>query len=101
MEKTRMSDPLLTIRNHHSPACGDPPIVNGEAREAYIGYFENKHGEQWIFTCRRATGEAELRGGDSGWNESWPIVAGKVDGLNLNREEQRWLEACLAAVKLR
>ena len=40
-----MSDPLLTIRNHHSPSCGDPPIVNEDGRNTYIGYFENQHGE--------------------------------------------------------
>ena len=41
-----MSEPLLTIRNHHSPACGNPPIVDHEDRDTYIGYFENQHGEQ-------------------------------------------------------
>ena len=92
-----MSDPLLTIRNHHSAACGDPPIVNEEGRDTYIGYFGNEHGEQWIFTCNRATGEALLRGGDAGWNKPWPIVDRYVDGLKLNRQEQLWLEACLAA----
>ena len=92
-----MSDPLLTIRNHHSLGCGDPPIVNDEDHDTYIGYFENQYGEQWIFTCNRVTGEAELRGGDTGWNKPWLIVDGNVDGLKLNRQEQLWLEACLAA----
>ncbi|QDU98825.1 hypothetical protein [Lignipirellula cremea] len=96
-----MSDPLLTIRNHHSAACGDPPIVTKDASSTYIGYFENQHGEQWILTCNRATGEAKLRGGDTGWNKPWPVADGKVDGLNLNREEQLWLEACLAAVRFK
>jgi hypothetical protein len=91
-----MSEPLLTIRNHHSPACGDPPIVCEENRDTYIGYFENQHGEQWIFTRNRMTGEAVLRGGDTGWNKPWSVVEGKVNGLILNREEQLWLEACLA-----
>jgi hypothetical protein len=96
-----MSEALLTIRNHHSPSCGDPPIVNEESRDTYIGYFENQHGEQWIFTWSRATGEAVLRGGDAGWNKPWPVIDGKVNGLNLNRAEQLWLEACLAAVRFR
>jgi hypothetical protein len=96
-----MSEPLLTIRNYHSAACGDPPIVTEEGHETYVGYFENQHGERWIFTCNRVTGEAILRGGDTGWNKPWPVVDGKVDGLNLNREEQLWLEACLATVKSR
>jgi hypothetical protein len=92
-----MSEPLLTIRNHHSPACGDPPIVNEEGRSTYIGYFENQHGEQWIFTCNRLTGEAVLRGGDIGRNEQVPIVEGKANGLNLSRDEMLWLEVCVAA----
>jgi hypothetical protein len=34
-----MSEPLLSIRNHHAPACGDPPIVNSDDPNVYIGYF--------------------------------------------------------------
>lgn len=60
-----MSDPLLKIANHHAPSCGDPPIVEGITGNCYIGYFENSHGEQWIFTLDRATGKATLRGGDN------------------------------------
>jgi len=53
-----MSEPLLKIRNHHSASCGDPPIVGDELSECYIGYFENRFGEQWIFTHDRVTGQA-------------------------------------------
>jgi hypothetical protein len=95
-----MSEPLLTIRNHHSPACGDPPIVSGEERDTYIGYFENQHGEQWILTCNRITGETVLRGGDIGWNKPWPVVNGEVDGVNLSRDKKLWLAACHAAAML-
>jgi len=92
-----MSDPLLSIRNHHAPTCGDPPIVNEEGRDTYIGYFENQHGEQWIFTCDRSTGEAFLRGGDIGWDKPYPIIHGTVHGLNLSNCERLWLLACWAA----
>ena len=93
-----MSDPLLCIRNYHSASCGDPPIVNGDDPNLYIGYFENAFGEQWIFTYRRKTRKAELRGGDLGWNTVREVKNGKAEGLNLNREEAAWLEACLRAV---
>ena len=43
-----MSDPLLKIRNHHSAACGDPPIIVGSTENCYVGYFENPYGDQWI-----------------------------------------------------
>ena len=34
-----MSEPLLKILNHHSPSCGDPPIIDGEESNNYLGYF--------------------------------------------------------------
>ncbi len=92
-----MSDPLLSIRNHHTPACGDPPIVDECSGDVYIGYFANSHGEQWIFTHNRVTGEATLCGGDIGWNTVHEVVEGQVPGLILNAEELLWLQACLLA----
>jgi hypothetical protein len=53
-----MSEPLLKIPNPHAVAIGDPPIVDGSDQNPYIGYFENGHGEQWIFTRDRKTGTA-------------------------------------------
>ncbi len=55
-----MSEPMLRIRNHHSASCGDPPIVSDEDPDNYIGYFENRYGEQWLFTCHRKTRKVEL-----------------------------------------
>ena len=92
-----MSDPLLTIRNHHAPTCGDPPIISGDRSETYIGYYENVFGEQWVFTLDRRSSEATLRGGDTGWNNPHTVVSGKVGGLVLGRDERAWLEACWAA----
>jgi hypothetical protein len=92
-----MSEPILRIRNHHSAVCGDPPIVNGDDPALYIGYFENPHGEQWIFTYHRKTGSAELRGGDTGWNTVHEVEDGSVRGLTLGREESAWLQACWRA----
>ena len=89
-----MSEPLLRIRNHHTVACGDPPIVNGDDPNLYIGYFENLYGEQWIFTYDRKTKKAELLGGDAGWNTRNEVVGGVVPGLILSAEESKWLEAC-------
>ena len=92
-----MSEPLLKLRNHHLPASGDPPIVDGEAGNNYIGYFENPFGEQWIFTFDRETGTAILRGGDVGWNEQFDVSDGIAGDLILGQEEQLWLQACLLA----
>lgn len=92
-----MSEPLLRIRNHHGAACGDPPIVDGDDAALYIGYFENPHGEQWVFTYHRKTGKAELRGGDVGWNTMLKVKDGAVADLILGVEEAAWLKACWRA----
>ena len=92
-----MSDPLLTIRNCHVAASGDPPIVDSSDGNKYIGYFENALGEQWIFTLDRESGKAVLRGGDIGWNDEFEVVDGHVGGLIFGDEEQRWLQACWSA----
>jgi hypothetical protein len=92
-----MSEPLLSVRNHHVPACGDPPIINGDDKDLYIGYFENSDGEQWIFTYHRKTGEGELRGGDVGWNIVTPVRDGLIVDLILGAEEAKWLQACWRA----
>ena len=92
-----MSEPLLTLRNHHSLECGDPPIVDGESGNNYIGYFENPHGEQWIYIFDREREVATLRGGDIGWNEALEVTADGAADLTLGREEELWLNACIEA----
>lgn len=92
-----MSEPLLRIRNHHAAGCGDPPIISGDDPDLYIGYFENPHGEQWVFTYHRKTRRAELRGGDIGWNTVNTVKDGKVAGLIMASEESTRLHACWRA----
>jgi hypothetical protein len=92
-----LSDPLLTIRNHHALASGDPPIIEDTKSDQYIGYFENTYGEQWVFTRDRMTGVATLRGGDIGWNQVIDVTGGSPGNLSLNPSEARWLECCLLA----
>ena len=94
-----MSEPMLTIHNHHAAASGIPPAFTNEAADLYIGYFENRHGEQWIFSFNRATREARLRGGDVGWASPHPVRDGRVDGLILAPEEAAWLQACWNATR--
>jgi len=65
---------MLTTHSGHPAACGIPPAFSTEAADLYIGYFENRYGEQWIFTFNCATREAGLRDGgvrskDSGADE--------------------------------
>ena len=95
-----MSEPLLSIRNYHAPACGDPPIVNSDDPNVYIGYFENEHGEQWIFTCDRTTRRVELCGGDAGWTKTYAVTHDGVEAhldVILSQTEQLWFAACMKA----
>ena len=92
-----MSRPILTIYPYHAAACGIPPAFSNEAGDLYIGYFENKYGEQWIFTFNRATREAMLRGGDVDWGSVHAVNDGRVDELTLGPEEAAWLQACWSA----
>jgi len=92
-----MSEPLLKIPNHHAATCGDPPIVSGDESHLYIGYFENEHGEQWIFTRDRKTGIATLRGGEIGWNTAIDVTADESPGLVMNSSELTWFWACMKA----
>jgi hypothetical protein len=92
-----MSDPLLRIGNHHASGCGDPPIVNSDDPDLYIGYFENPDGDQWVFTFHRTSRKAELRGGDIGWNEIKTVENGRVADLILGEQERAWLQACWRA----
>ena len=93
-----MTEPMLKIRNHHAASCGDPPIVASDTEDVYLGYFENRHGEQWIFAFDRKTRAATLRGGDVGWNSIYNVVDGAVADLILGKDEQAWLRACWMAV---
>ena len=94
-----MSEPILTIYRHDTTGSGTPPALNNEAADIYIGYFENRYGEQWIFTFNRVTREAMLRGGDIDWGIAHPVHDGQVDGLTLGREEVAWLTACWSAAR--
>ena len=88
-------DAVVAIRDAHAPGCGSPPgIVNGEDR--HVSYFENAHGEQWVFTFDRLTGQGMLYGGDVGW-EHPTIIDGQIGDLALSHSERIWLAACLLA----
>jgi hypothetical protein len=87
---------LLEIDNAHAADSGDPPSVD---TADYLGYFENNHGEQWVFVGDRAKGTAALWGGDAGWAKCHQITADQMaPDVVLNSEESSWLMACWAAL---
>lgn len=86
--------PLFTAFNAHPEDSGPAPSLSTRDR-GYHGYFENRHGEQWIFV--KKGDEAVLYGGDVGWENVHRVVEGRADGLNLNKGERQWLAACWSA----
>ncbi len=88
-------EPFLKIPNHHIESCGEPPMINGDDENVYIGYFENKYREQWVFTYDRRTKHGELRGGDVDWSTVFAVEDdGTVSDLILSPEEWLWLRSC-------
>ncbi len=88
---------ILTIYNNHVPSCGEPPSIDNADRNKYYGYFQNEHGEQWLFTYDHETETGTLRGGDADWNRIYRVTNGQAPELILNATERQWLLACWAA----
>jgi hypothetical protein len=68
---------VFAARNNHDPRCGRPPGLRNTADPGlYHGYFENRHGEQFVFTFDRATGAGTVSGGDLGWDNPKSFTLG-------------------------
>jgi hypothetical protein len=68
---------VFAAYNRHDPRCGPPPRVrNADDLGRYHGYFENRDGEQFVFTFDRATGTGTVSGGDLGWGEPKTFTCG-------------------------
>lgn len=94
---------LFSVRNKQSPACGEPPSIDGNTPNRYHAYFENDLGEQLIFVYDRETDTGTLYHGDLGWEHPQTVEeGGLVPNLVLDDAETLWLRACwLAAIQRR
>ena len=71
---------VFAAHNNHDPRCGSPPrLRNTSAPGLYYGYFENRYGEQFIFTFDRATGTGTVSGGDLGWDDRKSFTRGLLE----------------------
>jgi hypothetical protein len=71
---------VFVAYNMHHERCGAPPrLCNADHPRLYHGYFENRHGEQFVFTFDRATGAGTVSGGDLGWGEPKAFTRGLLD----------------------
>lgn len=92
-----MNQPFFLMQNNHTPASGTPPCFRNESPSLYCGYFENELGEQSVFVYDRESKKGELRGGDAGWQEVFPIIDGQPDKVGLRADESAWLKLCWRA----
>ncbi len=92
-----ITQPLFTVYNNHIPDSGSPPSINGNDPDKYIGYFQNMHGEQFLFIYDRVAREGIIRHGDAGWNNPYPVVDGTAPRLIMHEAELLWLQACWSA----
>jgi hypothetical protein len=88
-----MAKLLLEIESHD----GDdgPTWRPADLKGKFASYFENAHGEQWVFVYDGKTHQGELYGGDCGWKPE-RVRDGRV-GLMLDEAEHLWLQACWMA----
>jgi hypothetical protein len=72
--------PVFVAHNSHDEPCGPPPRRrNTDNPGLYHGYFENRYGEQFVFTFDRATRTGTVSGGDLGWDDPKAFTLGLLD----------------------
>ena len=98
MSQTDRSDaPLFQVPNHHAASCGPAPRIGDVGANQYLGYFENRYGEQAMFIYDHDTHKAVVYLGDAGWETPHAVVDGAVPDLILAEAERLWLRACWQA----
>jgi hypothetical protein len=71
---------VFVAHNNHDERCGPPPrLRNTDNPGLYHGYFENRHGEQFVFTFDRVTKAGTVSGGDLGWNDPKAFTLGLLN----------------------
>jgi hypothetical protein len=91
---------LMRVTNHHASAA--PTIEQRPGR--YLGYFENKFGEQLVFVYDDGEPDATVFLGDVDWEpRRVSDAAGLPDAgdLILNEEERAFVSACWMATAWR
>jgi hypothetical protein len=59
---------VFAAYNTHSANCGPPPGHRNSANpRLYYGYYENRYGEQFVFTYDPASQTGTIEGGDLEW----------------------------------
>ena len=73
---------VFVAHNLHDPCCGRPPrLRNTDNPGLYHGYFENRYGDQSVFTFDRVTKAGMVSGGDLGWNNPKTFTLALLDEI--------------------
>jgi hypothetical protein len=73
---------VFAAYNVHTQHCGAPPRLRTTANPGlYHGYFENRYGEQFVFTFDRATRTGTVSGGDLGWGNPQSFTLALLDAV--------------------
>ncbi len=91
--------PMFPLHNRHGRDCGEPPHLTNNDHSRYYGYFENEHGDQWIFVDDPATGTAILRSGDRHWGTTHTMRGPKDLPPGMTDLECAWASACWHAAQ--
>jgi hypothetical protein len=79
---------VFAAHNRHDERCGHPPrLRNTDNPGLYYGYFENRYGEQFVFTFDRATKTGTVSGGYLGWDGPKSFTLGLLE--EVLRDTQR------------
>jgi hypothetical protein len=71
---------VFVSQNNHDARCGPPPrLRNADNPGLYHGCFENRYGEQFVFTFDLATQTGTVSGGDLGWDDPKAFTLGLLD----------------------
>jgi hypothetical protein len=91
---------VMRVTNHHASAA---PVIE-ERPGRYLGYFENKFGEQLVFVHDDGEPGATVFLGEVGWGPGRVTDAGGLPDLGdliLNDEERAFVTACWIATAWR
>ena len=81
----------------NSPGYTGDPFELGPGKNRYLSYFENEHGEGWVFGLDSEK-RAFITGNDIDWEIIYlPARPTPHPGIILNKSEQLWLAACWVA----
>lgn len=79
-QESPRADLVFSAYNRHTESCGAPPeIRNTDAPGLYHGYYENRHGEQFVLTFDPRTKSGMISGGDLSWNRPFSFTLSEVE----------------------